>query len=113
MMALMGVLCALTTVIPFPTEAYVGMRSAIAFETEDLVVVAVVFKPIFSMEEKGKAMSTYAREVSERFGKKAVVTQDLSVYMTLDRMRKRGTDEESAARLLSRLSHIEKYCYSS
>ena len=89
------------------------MRNAIAYETDDIVVVAVVFGPIFSMEEKAKAMTEYARKVSERFSKKAVVTEDLSVYMALGRMRKRGADPESTARLLSRLSHIEKYCYSS
>jgi len=89
------------------------MRDAVVFETEDAVIVAVMLRPMFSMDERTKALSDYAENCARNFGKKTIVTYDLSVYMQLCRMQKRGFDRDDVVLLQSKLSDIEKYCYTS
>ena len=87
------------------------MRDLRAVSSEDCVIVAVVPNAFFSKEEKTKCLDHYSHMIYQESGKKTVVTQDLSTYIALCRMERRGYDEEESERLLSRLSSIEKYCY--
>ena len=109
---MMGVVCALTTVLqPISLEREDWMRDVIAFANEEQVIIAVVPRPIYTMEEKAKVLTEYAKCVSIRTGKTTVVTQDLSLFMAMTRMKKRGFDRADEERLLSKLTSIQKYCY--
>lgn len=105
------VCCAIASFQSYNAPIEPWMRDVRAFSLEDCVIVAVVPNPFFSREEKTECFEKYSQRISAESGKQTVVTQDLSTYIALCRMERRGYDEEEIDRLLARLSSIEKYCY--
>ena len=87
------------------------MRDVIAFDCEEQMIIAVVPGPIYDVEEKAKVLTDYAKEKANSTSKRTIVTQDLSVFMMLSRMKKRGFDREEEARLIAKINSIERHCY--
>ena len=112
MMTFLSVICsAIASIQAYNAPIEPWMRDIRALSTEDCVIVAIVPNPFFSRDEKTECFEKYSQRIFEESGKRAIVTQDLSTYIALCRMEKRGYDEEESERLLARLSSIEKYCY--
>ena len=105
------VCCAIASFQAYNAPIEPWMRDVRALSMGDCVVVTVVPNPFFSREEKSECFKEYSQRIGEESGKKTIVTQDLSAYITLCRMERRGYDEEEVDRLLARLSSIEKYCF--
>jgi len=112
MTAIVSVICALLSISqPFAVEKEKGMRDAIAFEYQEVTVIAVVLDPIYGMSQRKELLSDYAHKKAREFEKNTIVTQDLSIYMTMCRMQKRGVTKEAADKLLAKIAAIKNDCF--
>lgn len=70
--------------IEYAVESYcitnTAIKAAAVMEYNDILIVAVMTKPIYTRSERQNLLNTLSYDISSRYCRKAIVTADLEVY---------------------------------
>ena len=111
MSALLGMLCGIVSAFtPCTVTTAPWMRDVRAVTDGDTTIVAAVLAPIYYRSEKEELLSQYASDLAETRGESVILTHDLSCYIALLRMERRGYNEEAMRVFLQRIASIKAEC---